>query len=136
MENSNNLLHAQHNVKVCKYLNKKEEFSDWVITTAFYSALHFVRYKIFPLKTVNKGKQVIYNDFEHCYRYDNPMNLPKHEFLVEKVTEILPEIAPQYIFLHDTCKNARYINYNYSRTVSAQAVSFLKKIEELCSEND
>jgi hypothetical protein len=133
MGNSNNLQHARHNEKVCKYLNKKEEFSDWVITTAFYSALHFVRYKIFPLRSTNRGKQITYNDFEQCYRYDNPANLPKHEFLVEKVTEHIPEIASHYAFLHDTCKNARYINYKYSREVSSKAVKYLKNIEEVCS---
>ncbi len=49
MINEDNLEYAQHNEKACKYLDKKPEFTDWVITTAFYSALHFVRYKIFPI---------------------------------------------------------------------------------------
>jgi len=33
-------------------LRAKVLFPDWVITTAFYTALHFVRYKVFPITMI------------------------------------------------------------------------------------
>lgn len=41
-------LHGQHNEEVCDLLLLQKKYPDWVITTAFYAALHFVSYKIFP----------------------------------------------------------------------------------------
>ncbi|MEJ7683795.1 MAG: hypothetical protein WKG06_39235 [Segetibacter sp.] len=49
-KNKERLDHAIHNENVCSYLELKKEYADWIITTAFYSALQFVSYKIFPLK--------------------------------------------------------------------------------------
>ena len=49
MSKNDSLNHAIHNKEACEYLSKEPKFSDWVITTAFYSALHFIDYKIFPL---------------------------------------------------------------------------------------
>lgn len=40
--------HGEHNEEVCDLLALNQKFSDWTITTAFYAALHFVSYKIFP----------------------------------------------------------------------------------------
>jgi hypothetical protein len=42
------LTHALHNETVCNYLFADARFSDWVITAAFYSALHFVHHELFP----------------------------------------------------------------------------------------
>lgn len=41
--------HAIHNEEACDFLLSSNKFNDWVITTAFYSALHFVQHEIFPL---------------------------------------------------------------------------------------
>lgn len=51
--------HAAHNEKACDYLLKSRLFNDWVITTAFYSALHYVQDEIFPLTEDRKT----YNNF-------------------------------------------------------------------------
>lgn len=42
--------HAKHNERVCNYLGKNADFGDWVITTSFYAAMHYVRHLIVPIK--------------------------------------------------------------------------------------
>lgn len=41
MEVRPNLEQAKHNENVCNYLGRSKDHSDWVITTAFYSAIIF-----------------------------------------------------------------------------------------------
>ena len=53
-----NLEHALHNEETCNYFNKKPDFLDGVITTAFYSDLHFVRDKLLPIEVEINNKKV------------------------------------------------------------------------------
>ncbi|MGM0503935.1 MAG: hypothetical protein ACQESQ_04890 [Bacteroidota bacterium] len=134
MINEDNLEYAQHNEKACKYLDKKPEFTDWVITTAFYSALHFVRYKIFPINIkLNSGKRLKISDFEHYFRINNPMDLSKHSLLSNLVEEKHPEIADDYNKLRDISWSARYSNYKYPRKISNDAKKRLEKIKNYCT---
>ncbi len=133
MKNADNLEYAKHNEKACRYLDKKQEFTDWVITTAFYAALHFVRYKIFPITRTLGGKKVKFNDFENYYRSNNPLNVSKHLLLSDLVQELHPTIAVDYDKLKDISWTARYNNYKYSREVSNDAKSRLEKIRNYCN---
>lgn len=134
MKNENNLEYAEHNWKTCKYLDKKPEFSDWVITTAFYSALHYVRYKIFPITIEKSNKKNKIKDFENYFRINNPLHLSKHSLLSNLVEEKYPKIANDYNKLRDISWSARYSNYKYPREVSDDAKKRLKKIMEYCTE--
>ena len=51
--------HAIHNEEVCDFLLTSKKFNDWVVTTAFYSSLHFVQFELFPL--TDDGQK--YTDF-------------------------------------------------------------------------
>lgn len=133
MKNEDNLEYALHNEKACKYLDKKPDFADWVITTAFYSALHFVRFKIFPITIQKKDKNIKITDFENYFRINNPLNLSKHSLLSNLVEEFHPEIANDYSKLRDISWTARYNNYKYSREVSNEAKKRLDKIKSYCS---
>lgn len=133
MKNEDNLDYAQHNEKVCKYLDKEPEFTDWVITTAFYSALHYIRYKVFPISiTTRKGKKLKVDDFESYFRINNPLNLSKHSLLSTLVEERHSEIADDYNKLRDISWSARYSNYKYPRQVSNDAKKRLEKIKQYC----
>ncbi len=39
---------ANHNLETCRYLLKGNSFHDWVLTTAFYSSIHFLDDILFP----------------------------------------------------------------------------------------
>lgn len=133
MKNDDNLKYAEHNWKTSKYLDKKPEFADWVITTAFYSVLHYVRYKLFPTTIERRGKVIKVKDFEYNFRINNPLHLSKHSLLSNLVEEKHPEIANDYNKLKDISWSARYNNYRYPREVSNDAKNRLQKIREYCS---
>ena len=133
MKNEDNLEYALHNEKTCKYLDKKPEFADWVITTAFYSALHFVRFKIFPVTLIKNGKNIKVKDFENYFRINNPLDVSKHSLLSDLVEEKHSEIANDYNKLRDISWSARYSNYKYSREISNDAKKRLQKIKDYCT---
>lgn len=133
MKNADNLDYAQHNEKACRYLDKKPEFADWVITTAFYSALHYVRYKIFPIFIERDSKKIKIKDFENYFRINNPLNLSKHSLLSNLVEEKHSKIANDYNKLRDISWSARYSNYKYPREVSNDSKKRLERIKEYCT---
>ncbi|MBX7216157.1 MAG: hypothetical protein K1X90_04245 [Candidatus Kapabacteria bacterium] len=50
--------HALHNEQVCDYLAMHGGFSDWVVTTTFYSAIHWIEDYLFPC-VVKDGEEEI-----------------------------------------------------------------------------
>ncbi|MBU0488411.1 MAG: hypothetical protein KKD31_10735 [Bacteroidetes bacterium] len=74
---------------------------DWVITTAFYSALHFVRHILFPIEVETKNGKAKYNDFETFYRSCNHQRLNKHRFLSDTLEQYHPSISSDYNQLLD-----------------------------------
>ena len=133
MKNVYSLKYARHNEKACRYLDKKLEFTDWVITTAFYSSLHYVRYKIFPIQLERNGKRIQVKNFEQYYRINNPLQRSKHELLSDLVEEKYTEIAVDYNKLRDISWTARYSNYRYPREISNDAKKSLERIRDFCT---
>lgn len=119
------LNHAKHNESVCNYLGKKEEFSDWVITTSFYSALHYVRYLMFPL--VMEGKK--YEDFEVYFCENKSFGIGRHGFQQRYVITHYPEISFEYGRLLEMSSKARYSNCVYTREQSKQAKDYLAAVK-------
>lgn len=133
MGNCNNIRHAQHNEKACLYLNGSDEFRDWVITTAFYSAMHFIRSIILPYKLVEGGKTITLADFESLYIRLKKGSQTKHRFLLDFVEETHPEISNDYNNLFDLAYKARYVNYQFDKSISDLAMKRLKNIKEYCA---
>ena len=124
--------HAIHNEKVCNYLSKKSDYGDWIITTAFYSALHFLRHKIFPFyMNTEDGKKIKVSEFEVYCLFCN-LHKSKHAIFSELVEKKAKPIAPEYNNLKDISFTARYVNYNYDRDISSLAKKQLLKIKEYC----
>lgn len=117
---------ALHNEEACNYLHSSNKFNDWVITTAFYSALHFVQYEIFPLN-INK------TTFEDLNQYYNntikSKPLSKHTTTIHLVNSKIPKASPYYRWLHDACMNARYMNFNVSYSKANKAKQYLSLIK-------
>lgn len=128
----NSLNHALHNEKVCKYLNKKPENGDWVITTAFYSARHFLEYKIFPIDMDVNGKKITITGFDK-YCLINGTTRSKHSVFTELVEEKTPELADHYNHLKDSSWTARYSRYEYDRDIVNIALDRFKIIKSKCS---
>jgi hypothetical protein len=133
MGNYDYLNHARHNKDACDYIYTDGNFPDWVVTTAFYSCLHFIKNKLFPLRYTNDfGKTKTYNNFEHAVRDLKHHDQTKHEFLAELTEEILEETSDKYRQLMDLCMKARYRNYKITEDEVVFARNVLKEVADEC----
>ena len=55
--------HAEHNESACDYLLQSGKYNDWVVTTAFYSAMQYLHNELFPLEYNNAE----YSNFNSYY---------------------------------------------------------------------
>lgn len=119
--------HAIHNEKVCEILNNNGSCPDWVITTAFYSGLHYVQHEIFPY---NDGRRD-YPNFDNYYNGSNFIGKrpSRHQATIDLVFEILPDCSDSYKFLFDNSQTARYHNYQIPRAISDRSRQHLEKIK-------
>ena len=137
MPKANHLTHALHNVKVCNYLHKKEEFGDWIIVTAFYAALHFVNHVIFHFTIMKADKSIQIDsveDYIHHLRVINSKS--KHAILTDLVVTYHPSIAVAYSRLKDLSFQARYQNYQFSRAITDFAKAQMDEIKNYCIANN
>ena len=112
--------HAEHNEKACDFLLESKLYFDWVVTTAFYSALHFVQHEIFPIEIDSKD----YDSFDDYFASNTKgslKNISKHEATVNLVKLHIYSAYPSYKWLYDSCMSARYKNYNVSEQSAIKA---------------
>jgi hypothetical protein len=119
---------ANHNYIFCysvfesskKDVTGEKQFFDWVITSAFYSSLHYVRcalsidkefmfYKIhFESKTLEEARR---------HRITNPQAYPsdaaagRHEILKRIVKDTYPSVSIAYNMLLDNSMTSRYCQF-------------------------
>lgn len=123
--------HALHNEDACYYLYEAGKFPDWVITTAFYSALQFVKYKAFPLK----GEFDTYPTFEDYFALQKNRDDfagSRHDVIKKLVQHHLRPIAA-YQELFDACHNARYSDYQLRNQDVELALDNLSEIKKFCN---
>jgi len=117
---------AEHNEKVCNYISKKPDFSDWIVTIAFYSAIHYLRHLILPYNdSISR-----YDTFEDLFSSKKNVSEGKHGFQCRFVRDNHCEIAFQYKRLYDMSNNARYNYYAYEREDGTLAKGYLKDIKD------
>ena len=122
-------LHAIHNEDTCDFLLPTKKFNDWVVTTAFYSALHYVQNEIFPLE----DSGTTYAEFDIYFREvlkKKNRRLTKHSATIQLVNNRISAASPYYRWLHDTCMNARYTNYVVSDGKAQTAKAFLTNLKQ------
>ena len=119
-------LHAEHNEKLCEQLIKEGKYNDWVITTAFYSAIHFIDHKLFPLE----HDDTIYYDMGEVRARRNSKS--KHLARKEIVAECLPEQVSNYDFLDKNCRTARYVSYVVAPKKAQMAFQRLSQLKKEC----
>lgn len=124
-------LHAIHNEEACNFIHSDGKYCDWVVTTSFYAALHYVQHEIFPL-TING---VEYDTFDKYFNghYQGRKNRPnKHVSTLNLVRAELGENVHQnYHWLFDLCMNARYVDYNIHKFIAEESLKRLSKIKAL-----
>ena len=100
--------HAIHNEDLCRKLYLKSCSFDWVITIAFYSALHYSQYEVFPFQVGNR----IYHNFDDYYNVFKSNKDNKHQARQRLVySHISASAGAAYRWLKDNCWSARYYSY-------------------------
>lgn len=125
------LKHAEHNFSACEALRENGAFPDWVATTAYYAANHFIKYALFPIEI----EGVEYGDLDQCHFNGNRGPIGKHELLVRLVKEHFPSIGRDFEIMHNDCISARYIDYDISPAVAERSFKALSKIRDFCKEH-
>jgi len=95
---------GQRNKKVAYHLFDNTEYFDWVLTTAFYSALHIIKYHLFPFQDKND----LYSDWNEYYSKRNNGDQP-HKVLKAlcRRANSTKDIFSDYIILFNECDTAR-----------------------------
>ena len=132
--------HALHNYEAFLYLikAKDDQFLDWAITTAYYSANHYVKSKIFPVK--ENSKDIIYEEFDaYCIKKNKYKGRSLHKVLIDLAYRELPnEIAGSLKKLHDYSDTARYHDYKLSMhgkkdSLKKDIQSKMDKVKDFCT---
>ena len=125
--------HAEHNEKLCDLLITNGNYNDWVVTTAFYSSLHYFKYKFFPY---SEGGHT-HSSFETYYSnviQRNSLNISKHKAQLKLVKANCPtKIHSAYRALYDSCMTARYSNYKVGASLAQTSRNKLASIKSYCS---
>lgn len=116
--------HGKHNKSVCNklYLQDDHICNDWVVTTSFYSSIHFIDHALFPCEYMGTK----FNNINEAHKFiGSPSKHQTREYLLNK---IMPKHISEYSFLCNQSQNARYIDYNVNEAISKKAVSCLDNI--------
>ena len=133
MGNLRNFQHAEHNREVYLYLCQKPEFCDWIITTAFYSAIHYVRFRMLPFEVTYKTTKTVYSEFESLFNALRKDNEGRHGFQLKWVGTHYSEIKFSYRRLHELSNEARYINYQFPSEIIPEIYTHLERIRIFCA---
>ena len=124
---ANKKLHGEHNQDLCHQLFDNKKYFDWVVTTAFYSAIHFVEDFILPCDVCGATCKNIY-DVKSAY------NMPGRHASRERLVfeKISPSIGARYKWLDDNSRNARYTTYKITIAQAEKAKQYLSEIKKAC----
>ena len=127
------LNHANHNEKACEHVLRDQDLSDWVVTTAFYAALHFVSYKIFPFDIkASSGNAIKIENIDQYKNFHSSQNLSRHHHLANLVAKYCPPIHPEYDWLLSLSMTARYDHYQTQKEVAEKAIRLMRTIKNHC----
>lgn len=126
-----NKQHSAHNEGLCLQLQSEGKYNDWVITTAFYSAMHLVNHQLFPLVVKSKTHLNFSRYFEEEIK-GKRVNKSKHQATVDLVATYLGQCYTAYKWLNDQAHFARYNNYQVSKGSADYAVKQLNRVKAIC----
>lgn len=129
------IAHAEHNQKACNFLMQEPDYADWVIITAFYSSIHFVDHRIFPIKVVTEdGQKFTVKNIDE-YRNTFGITKDKHSVRGDLVRERCAKVQFKFEWLKSACWTARYTNFlikNPDESID-RAKKYLDEISKFCN---
>lgn len=126
--------HALHNQEACNHLTQEERFADWVVITAFYSAIHFVDHQIFPIKGITtQGQKFTIANIDQ-YRNALAITKEKHAVRGDLVRQKCATINAKFEWLKSACWTARYTTFIVDNPTSTieKTQKYLDAIKDFC----
>lgn len=124
--------HAERNERLNDQLIQENVYRDWIVTTAFYSAIHYVEHKLFQAPFLFMGAEVNSLDQVHmAIAFKDRRS--RHETRGKLVKLRLSTVHVQYDFLRKQSQNARYVNYNVTESLAKEAKNCLNAIKSVCA---
>lgn len=118
---------GERNQTLSNALLAGKTYYDWAVTTAFYSAIHFV--EDFALPTDIQGKECNdISDVKAAYRMDG-RHAARERLVFDKIS---PTIGARYKWLDDHSRNARYKTYKLQPSEALKAQEYLNYIYKHC----
>jgi len=121
--------HGNHNLDLCKIILDEGGYNDWVVTTAFYSAVHFVEHALFPLIEKNVEYKTFNEYWQNIYSH---RHVSKHDCKKKLVNKYIPAVRTEYRELYEDCFSSRYNNYQVNDYNAQQAIKKAHKIKAAC----
>lgn len=111
--------HASHNERLANELLEGKKYFDWVITTSFYSALHYSEFQLFPLK-FGPTDYTCFEDWYHAFKNTKDNKHDARKRLV--YSNIDAKAGAAYNWLKDECWSARYFSYTATEEDAKEAI--------------
>ena len=122
--------HARHNLAACEALRQQGGYRDWVVTTAFYAANHYVRAHIFPITELWIDQQVTDPTYgAYCARRGLKTNHGQLKKLVRRHAKTLYARLDRLL---EASWSSRYNDYQVTETVEKTALQDLQAIIDAC----
>ncbi len=116
---------GERNQELSNTLLKGKKYYDWVVTTAFYSSIHFVEDCALPTKIMGRECKDIL-DVKRAYKMDG-RHAARERMVFDKINAA---IGARYKWLDDHSRNARYKTYKLQPAEALKAKEYLDYIHK------
>ena len=118
---------GDRNQELSNLLLDGKKYYDWVVTTAFYAAIHFVEDFVLPINISGKNCDDI-ADVKSAYKMDG-RHAARERLVFDKINSA---IGARYKWLDDQSRNARYKTYKLHAPDALKAQEYLNFINKHC----
>jgi hypothetical protein len=118
---------GERNQTLSDMLLDGRKYYDWVVTTAFYSSIHFVEDFILPAD-INGRQCDDISDVKGAYKMDG-RHAARERLVFDKINAA---IGARYKWLDDQSRNARYKTYKLQPAEALKAQEYLNYIYKHC----
>lgn len=118
---------GERNQELSNMLLDGKKYYDWVVTTAFYSAIHYVEDFILPVQVYGKECSDI-SDVKAAYKTEG-RHAARERLVFDKIDNY---VGARYKWLDDHSRNARYKTYKVQASEALKAQEYLNYIFKHC----
>lgn len=119
--------HGERNFELSELLHEGKKYYDWVVTTCFYAAIHFVE-DVLLLCEINGSSCKTISDVKSAYKMQG-RHSARERLVCEKMDL---QTAVKYKWLDDKSRYSRYTTYKVTPTEADKAREYTRQIQNRC----